>query len=443
MKALRHFFVTSLVLGTLSAALWLQPRDQETRADTQELAATKDLKWFKGNLHTHSLWSDGDDYLEAIALWYRQHDYQFLAFTDHNTLADRERWVDIEKNKGGKVAFEKLEKNFPDGWVNTRKTEAGRAEVRLKTFSEVSARMNEPGSFLLIQGEEVSDSFGKFPIHMNASNVKELIVPRHGSSVAETIQNNTDALISQRERTKQPMMIHLNHPNFGWGVTAEDLMAIRGENFFEVYNGHPGVRNSGDQTHASTERIWDIVNTRRVTEFQLPLLFGLATDDGHSYHKIPSRSSEPGRGWVMVLTKTLEGGALVEAMDRGQFYASSGVALAAVTSSSRRLSIKVEPQAGVTYRIEFIGTRRGFDPKHSPVLDEKGQPLRATEQYSEDIGKVLSTVDGTSASYDFIPDDIYVRARVTSSKKHPNPSEVDEFERAWAQPVLGPAGRVK
>lgn len=32
-------------------------------------------RWWKGNLHTHSLWSDGDDFPEMIACWYRD-DYQ-------------------------------------------------------------------------------------------------------------------------------------------------------------------------------------------------------------------------------------------------------------------------------------------------------------------------------------------------------------------------------
>ena len=26
-------------------------------------------QWWKGNLHTHSLWSDGDDYPEMITAW--------------------------------------------------------------------------------------------------------------------------------------------------------------------------------------------------------------------------------------------------------------------------------------------------------------------------------------------------------------------------------------
>ena len=409
-------------------------------ANAQTLQAAGPLKWYRGNMHTHSLWSDGDDYLEAIALWYREHNYDFLGFTDHNVLADKERWIDVEKSKGKQQAFDKLKQKFPDGWVEERKTE-DKLETRLKTFREVADRFNSPGKFLLIQGEEVSDAFQKFPVHMNANNVKELIVPRHGGSVAETIQNNTDALIAQRERTGQPMMIHLNHPNFGYGVTAEDLMRIRGENFFEVYNGHPGVNNSGNKEHASVERIWDIINSFRLSELKMPPLFGLGTDDGHAYHNIPSRASEPGRGWVMVLAEKLSPESLIAAMEAGRFYASSGVTLERVTSSTNGLDVVVKADADVKYTIEFLGTRRGFDSKSEPVLDKDGKEVRATRRYSDDIGTVLARVEGTTASYRFTGDELYVRARITSSRKHPNPSEVGDFERAWTQPTVGPAAK--
>ena len=438
-RSLRQVVLIMAVFSTVVMLLFFFGQ-RESPAKGNTLQANESLKWYRGNLHTHSLWSDGDDYLESIALWYREHNYAFLAFTDHNVLADKERWIDVEKSKGKQLAFDKLKERFPDGWVQQRTTDE-RLETRLKTFREVADRFNEPGQFLLIQGEEVSDAFQKFPVHMNASNVRELIVPRHGGSVAETIQNNTDALIAQRERTGQPMIIHLNHPNFGYGVTAEDLMSIRGENFFEVYNGHPGVNNSGNKDHASTERIWDIINSFRLSELKLPPLFGLGTDDGHAYHKIPSRASEPGRGWVEVLSKDLSTDSLISSLEAGRFYASSGVTLERVTSSDEGLEVVVKPDPEATYSIEFIGTQRGFDKQSHPVLDKEGKEVRATRRYSDDIGKVLCRIDGPSARYSFQGEELYVRARITSSRKHPNPSEVDEFERAWTQPAIGPAAK--
>ncbi len=418
-----------VLLGLLAFVPATAPRT--TSAET--LKAEGARKWYRGNMHTHSLWSDGDNFLENIALWYREQKYDFLVFTDHNTLARSERWIDIDKAKSGRKAYAQLQKNWPDRIFERERD--GKTEVRLKTFPEVVDLVVIPEQFLLIQGEEVTDKFGKHPIHLCAANLQEMIPPLGGQSVAETIQNDVDALIAQRERTRQAMIIHLNHPNFGWGVTAEDLAQIRGEKFFEVYNGHPGVHNSGDEQHASTERIWDIVNTLRLTEWQLPLMFGLATDDGHAYHHIPSRASEPGRGWVMVLADRLTEDALIAGLEAGRFYASSGVTLSEVTTDAKQIALTIQGEAGVTYKTEFIGTRKDFDRTQTPVTSKDGVALK---RYSADVGAVLATSDSLTPSYKFQGDELYVRARVVSSKKHPNPSEIDDLESAWIQPVRGP-----
>lgn len=421
------FLVCNCLAGPLAGA-----------AETIELKETADQKWYKGNLHTHSLWSDGDDYLEMIADWYKSHGYDFLSFTDHNVLSNSERWTVPEKNKGKLHAYEELKKRFPD-WVEERKNKDGQLEVRLRTFEEVSDKLGEPGEFLMIQSEEVTDRYKNYPVHMNATNVHSLLTPLGGKSVYEVMQNNTNALLSQRERTGQKMMIHLNHPNFHYGVTAEDLMKVIGENFFEVYNGHPGVNDSGDEAHASTEQIWDIVLTKRLAELKLPMMYGLGTDDGHNYHKIPSRASEPGRGWVVILSETLEPEALVESLEAGRFYASSGVKLKSVTYSDQGIQVEIDPEEGVTYTTDFIGTLEGYPQRGIPVLDKQGQELNTTKRYSKKIGATLKSVKGTSAGYDLTGKEIYVRAIVRSSKLHPNPSEIGEVERAWVQPVAGPA----
>src|SRR3954466_4543649 len=61
----------------------------------ERLTAPAGGRWFKGNLHTHSLWSDGNDYPEMIVDWYARHGYQFLALSDHNTLSQGPRWIGV------------------------------------------------------------------------------------------------------------------------------------------------------------------------------------------------------------------------------------------------------------------------------------------------------------------------------------------------------------
>ncbi len=63
------------------------------------------------------MWSDGDDYLEMVGLWYKDHGYDFLCFTDHNRLAKSERWVKVNQNRSPPAAVQKLKARFPKDWV--------------------------------------------------------------------------------------------------------------------------------------------------------------------------------------------------------------------------------------------------------------------------------------------------------------------------------------
>ena len=407
----------------------------------QVLAADAEYKWYRGNLHTHTLWSDGDEFPENVAQWYKDHGYDFLSFTDHNTLLRKERWVDLDDRDGAKIGLEKLRNRFPEDWIEIRNSDQEIRQIRLKTFQEIAARLEKPGQFLLIEGEEISDEYGGIPIHMNVTNIAETIPPMKGDDFYEVMQRNTTAALIQRKKTGRAMIIHLNHPNFFYAITAEDLARVRGENLFEVYNGHPDVRNEGDDLHASAERIWDVVLTLRTTSLRLPLMFGLATDDAHHYHQRPGRNSRPGRGWIEVLAKDLNQDEIVRSIETGMFYASTGVKLSRVFASKESIRISITAQPGVDFRIDFIGTRLGFDKQVEPIEDLQGKELRTTSRYSNDVGRVLKTIEGAEGEYAFEPTDLYVRARITSSKKHPDPSAPGEYERAWCQPVRGPAGR--
>ena len=390
-------------------------------------------RWWKGNLHTHSLWSDGDDYPEMILDWYKASGYNFAALSDHNVLNQGERWIDLE-SAGGSGVLSKYKVRFGDEWVEEREVN-GTQFVRLKTFPEYRSLFEEPGRFLVIQNEEITDRFEKKPVHVNATNIRELIEPQGGTSVGDVMQRNVDAVLEQRERTGQLMFPHINHPNFGWAVKVEDLIALRGEKFFEVYNGHPSVRNEGDETRPSMERMWDILLAERLSDDE-DVMYGIAVDDSHDYHEFGLGHVNPGRGWVMVRADALDAEALIRAMEAGDFYGSSGVTLDAISSSNESLSLTIQSEPGVEYRTQFIGTRRDYDRSRLevPIEDEEGASV--LYRYSDEIGEVLAEVQGAEPSYAFSGNEIYVRARVVSTRRKENPYSKGEFETAWVQPVV-------
>jgi hypothetical protein len=224
-------------------------------------------------------------------------------------------------------------------------------------------------------------------VHVNGLNIPGLIEARTDSTLVGTIQKNVDAI---REVRGVP---HINHPNFRWAFGYEALRQVRNDKLFEIWNGHPHVHNLGGGDHDGLEDIWD----RLLTDGKR--LFGIAVDDAHHFQGefAPGRSN-PGRGWVVVRADRLDANTLVEAMEAGQFYASTGVSLRDVRVEPTRLTITIEPRGDFKYTTEFVG--RG--------------------------GRVLARTGDLTASYTPQGDEGYVRARVRDSMGY----------HAWVQPVF-------
>ncbi|MGH9674856.1 MAG: PHP domain-containing protein [Bryobacteraceae bacterium] len=296
--------------------------------------------WYRGNLHTHTTRSDGDTAPEEVARWYKDNGYQFLVLSDHNRFTDPQPLNDV---------------------------------------------VGEAGKFLLIPGEEVTDSFEKKPVHVNGYNIARLVVPTKGASMVATIQGNVNAI---REAEGLPSV---NHPNFGWAFGSRELLEVENLSLFEVYNGHPTVHNLGGGGSESLEEMWDALLTagRR--------MYGIAVDDAHHFKRFGKQYSNPGRGWVTVRAATLTRQHIAAALAAGEFYSSTGVELTDVRRSATGLRLEIKPQGNARYRTQFIG----------------------------DGGRLLATATELSPSYNF-GGERYVRARVLCSNG----------DEAWVQPAF-------
>jgi len=388
-----------------------------------EPAPREGLLWLKGNTHAHTLWSDGNAPPEEVADFYAERGYDFLCLTEHNILADHERWFPVQD--GGRLQpehVEKLTERFGTEWVEER-VEEGVVQMRLKRLDELQARLREEGSeMLLVPSEEVTDGYEGRPVHINGLNLAAVVDPQHGVGVRDTLERNHAAIAAHGEDNDRPVLAHVNHPNFGWGVQHEDLAVVKAITFFEVYNGHAGVRNYGDDTHSGTEALWDLALTSRILDHGFGILYGVATDDGHDYREFGIGRHNPGRGWVMVQAKANTAEDILRAMKLGHFYASTGVALLDIQVDGQTLRVWIDEAPGVQYTTRFVGTRR-------------------TQKGSMQPSEVFLSTEANPAVFTFSGDELYVRAKVTSDREHPNPYFAGDRECAWVQPVRGPAGR--
>jgi hypothetical protein len=443
-RRLRSLLVTLVALvGVAATAAWQAyfppaPSARELLPSMSQLRP----RWWKGNLHTHSLWSDGDDFPEMVADWYKHHGYDFLALSEHNVLAEGDHWVDANPLGQNGQALAAYLARFGEQWVE-RRTRQDRSEVRLKPLAEFRSVLEEPGRFLLIPAEEITHRFAKRPVHINAINLHQMIAPADGDSVSETIRVNLRSVALQRARLRRPMLGSVNHPNFGWGVRAEDLAALEELAFFEIYNGHPGVGNYGDRRHPGVEEVWDIVLALRLGKLGLPVVYGLATDDAHNYHIFGRGNSNPGRGWVVVRWPFLSAEGMVRGLEAGDFYASTGVTLKDVRRQGADLALSIQGAPEVSYRTQFIATLRDAQliAKSRQIVSEprhgtNPMELEPSRDYGPEVGKMVAEVVGLEPRYRFTGKELYVRAKVISSRVKPNPFKQGDYEVAWTQPFV-------
>ena len=119
---------------------------------------------------------------------------------------------------------------------------------------------------------------------------------------------------------------------------------------------------------------------------------------------------------------------MVRSIERGDYYATTGVTLKTVRFEKNVLSIEIDAKPEVTYTTQFIGTLRGWN-------QAKGVSTTQPTVGNDEVGQVLSEQAGERATYALTGDELYVRAKIISDKAHPNPFATGDVEVAWTQPV--------
>jgi len=323
--------------------------------------------WYKGIVHAHANW--GVPQLpttspDVVVRWYREHNYNFVSITDLNYYTP------------------------PEG---------------------LKALFDAPGRFLVVPGSEASKDRiqpGNKIVDTIGLGINGPVDLPTGDTVAAVLDSEAKAI---RRAGGLPIAAH---PNLTYAVTAADLLAsdkTDGPRFFEVWNTEPGMNNLGGGGVPSTEQIWDaVLSAGRAA-------YCTAVDDSHHFYEfVASREtgaplSNPGRAWIMVHAPELSVPALIAAMNRGDFYATTGVVIESYDVTAGGIRIHLND------RTHDLGwSPPGANPQ-----------LYRTEFIGKD-SKVLKVDESLNPSYDFTGKELYVRARITSS----------DAQMAWTQPVF-------
>jgi hypothetical protein len=189
-----------------------------------------------------------------------------------------------------------------------------------------------------------------------------------------------------RLRAAQGLVL-LAHPYWS-GQMSKDLLSLEGCFGLEVYNGGCDV----DDAKGTSAVHWDdLLAARRP-------FYGLAVDDAHWR----SGTKDAGLGWVWVRAAELTAVAILDALARGHFYASSGPEI---------------------YDLAWDAGQRSVSVCCSPAtaIDFLGNALRS-HRVSAPRGGTL-----TEASWTVWPDQSYVRVACRDELGH----------WAWSNPIVG------
>ena len=277
----------------------------------------------RGNIHTHSNWSDGDRHPRDVYVWYRNHGFNFVALTDHNTRASPQTFKALEKP-----------------------------------------------SFVIVSGEELTMTVQRTRVHVNGLCTKRTIGGGKHPSVRAALVHAIEYVHAQGG------VALINHPNFDWALTAEDIKSAHGAELLEIYSSHPDVNTAGDAQHPSQEAIWEKLLDQGET------IGGVAVDDAHYFNtdklKV-ANSAKPGLGWVEVFAATADRNLICEALRTKQLYSSSGPSLSRIRVTPETFSVWPKEDGA---SVEFIGDGgRVFEKKERGKDGETTYQLRGTERY--------------------------------------------------------------
>lgn len=279
--------------------------------------------FYRGNIHTHSKWSDGDTHPKDVFVWYGSHGYDFLAMTDHNFRTD-------------------------------------------PRLFQGSIRIRAKHKFAGVPGEEITLTSKHKPVHVNGLCTKKTIGGH------KDFASPSAALAWALEKVHEQGGIALvNHPNFDWALTQSDVMTASGAAMLEIWSGHPWVHSEGDEARPSHEAIWDATIRAGHT------FAGVAVDDSHHFQPVAREpAARPGRAWIWVAAEKNEAKALCDAMRARKLYASTGPRLERIKVEGTTLTLSTREKVTV----EFVGELApGGVPSDRTVTLERVEGLEGGE----------------------------------------------------------------
>ncbi|MGN0421654.1 MAG: PHP domain-containing protein [Lachnospiraceae bacterium] len=238
--------------------------------------------WYKGNLHCHTVNSDGCLQPSEVVQLYREHGYHFLAISDHDLYSDYREEFDCKEF----IILPAMEASAVL-YKDERKNRSERLKVHhihgILGNCEMQAKA-EKGLFR----------------HLETYPVREYTSSWDGAKVAQDMQDDLKA---------HGCITIYNHPVWS-RVNEEEFIYTEGITALEIFNY--GTVNESATGYDALH--WDVMlkNGRHI--------FATASDDNHNDGIIQDSFG----GYIMVKAQKLDHESIINSIMSGNYYSTSG-----------------------------------------------------------------------------------------------------------------------
>ena len=324
----------------------------------------KNKRFYKANLHCHSVYSDGTRTVDELKSDYMSQGYSIIAFTDHEHLIDNSRLTD--ENFLAITACELALKEFP----------------KLSSLAAPYMRVCHLNIYALEPHNVKTPCYCQAADHYIKDEYRHLLAQTTGDFDRTLTAENVNEVI--RTANEQGFLVSYNHP--GWSLeNAEHYFNYEGLFAVEIYNHGCRQNWRGDDEHVYDDLLR-----------QGKKLYCTACDDNHGNGDPSNPYGDTYGGWICVNADKLEYSTVMQALKKGEFYASIGPQIFSLVYENNTVSIKTSP----CKKIDLVTRGR----RAKAAIAPKGESLH-------------------SAQFSLQEDDCYFRLRVVDN----------EGKTAWTQ----------
>ncbi|MBE6981482.1 MAG: hypothetical protein E7437_04070 [Ruminococcaceae bacterium] len=256
--------------------------------------------YYKANLHTHSTVSDGAWTPEELKKQYKAQGYQILSYTDHEVLIPH---LDLDDESFMTIPGYEFEVYEPGLSKHHRKS------YHLNFFAK--------------NREQKKQLFNRAYTWGNALKYVDQVVSDGNDDRSYSVEAVNRILAQANE---MGFLVSYNHPN--WSLHSyPDYAELKGLWAVEVFNNECSLIGYADDPNESVFQ--DLLRKGN-------RIFPLATDD---FHSLPHPKHIFG-GWIMVGAREFTYDSVMQALEKGDFYATTGPQIHSLTMEGTKLSVE-------------------------------------------------------------------------------------------------------